>query len=377
MNAMAESKQSSNAPSDPFIQQEPDFQFSESETDDDWDSFLLASKYGHFQQSTAWGRVKKHDGWNVLRVQLRSSGKIIGGVQLLWKQMLGITVGFINKGPVVEEKDCALALQLIQKASEHIGITMLQLQVPDEASVLQNYLNEHGFVTQTGGGIISATVIVDVRSSEEAIRMRYSASCRKQLRKLWKEGLVIQPGNESDAGRFFELMQATCSRHQTAPSPASAEGVALVLREFAKSQKSLPEVSAELLFCYTSSSNAPQCGQISIRFGRRVTAWKKGSNSNPESIRLTRLMEDALIIRAHEQSANYYDFMGISRLTAIGAISNNGRNDAAINMTDAFKLSFGGVPVLLPQAVRWSPNPLVRYGLKLIGKYQHRRMARM
>ena len=77
----------------------------------DWDEFLCSCPKGEYQQSSSWAQFKRMDGWQTCRVIARKAGAIAGGFQLLWKKRKGCKVGYVSRGPVVDENALIEALQ--------------------------------------------------------------------------------------------------------------------------------------------------------------------------------------------------------------------------------------------------------------------------
>ena len=71
------------------------------------------------------------------------------------------------------------------------------------------------------------------------------------------------------------------------------------------------------------------------------------------------------------------DFGGMSREIAEALLAGHGLTEAQHRSRDFFHLRFGGRPALLPAAVVYVPNPVLRWGLKtLLGFVFFRRLAR-
>ena len=61
-----------------------------------WEHFLADHPDSHVLQSAAWGELKAGFGWNPIRVEVGAAG-----AQILFRKLpLGLTVGYIPKGPV-------------------------------------------------------------------------------------------------------------------------------------------------------------------------------------------------------------------------------------------------------------------------------------
>lgn len=77
------------------------------ESNPDWDQYVLSSKAGSFVQTSVWAQVKQCQGWNVLRIILKTpAGEICGGAQVIYKKCLGLIFLLqLPYGPLYEQ-DC-------------------------------------------------------------------------------------------------------------------------------------------------------------------------------------------------------------------------------------------------------------------------------
>src|SRR5262245_16547247 len=71
----------------------------------DWDRFVAAQPEGHLLQSWEWGRFKSGQGWQPVRLAVRSpaDGAILAAAQVLFRQPvrgLPARVAYVPRGPV-------------------------------------------------------------------------------------------------------------------------------------------------------------------------------------------------------------------------------------------------------------------------------------
>src|SRR5512135_950965 len=67
-----------------------------------WDDFVRAAG-GHLLQSTGWGELKSRFGWSALRLALEKDSALVAGAQVLFRRLpLGLCLGYVPRGPVVD-----------------------------------------------------------------------------------------------------------------------------------------------------------------------------------------------------------------------------------------------------------------------------------
>ncbi len=86
----------------------------------DFDKFIYTHPYGHLLQSYAWGELKKHYGWQPLRIALVHKKQIMATISILMHQLVGEqTFFYAPRGPVLNFKDPQLLTALIDEVSIH------------------------------------------------------------------------------------------------------------------------------------------------------------------------------------------------------------------------------------------------------------------
>lgn len=334
--------------SEPF-----DFRVSEEEGDGDWDAFLQTTPYGHFQQSSIWASVKRHEGWRPLRIVVRQGTRIRGGVQFLVRSTRAGAMAYVNKGPVIDQDDeplMNLLIQAIQGLLKLRGIRGVVLQLPDFAGHFDPLFLQQGFALNAVAKLITATCCIDVGnpSWEELI----SRSTRKHIRQAAKRGVVIREGGEADLPLFFELMATTCRRQNTLPAPATPEALAQLWHPFAA--RGLGRLT------FAECEGQVTAGLLSMRFGQRVTQWKKGWNDLHGDKHPNAMLAHEGAVWAQSIGATCVDFVGMEPRIARAVLSQEIQTEDQLASRYAFILRMGGKPQLLPQPRVYWVNPLVR-----------------
>lgn len=334
-----------------------------SHADDDprWDSFLLGTPLGQFQQSCAWGRVKRIEGWQPVRFMVEYAGTIIAGFQLLWKRRCGVRFGYVSKGPVVPRTpqfSDTDAIELLQRAARLLGLSALITQVPDLAGTLEAPISVAGFVENHLHGVYSATVLVDLARPFEEVQAAFSHDVGRQIRKLRNNAITTRFGGEEDADVFFSMMKNSCAKQGVAPNPGRAESLRAILREFKPSSAGAINPIARFLFA--EREGHALAGFLLIRFGERLSLWKKGVAAEPGRPQPNRLLDCEAMRWGHSLGCRWYDEVAIDRPTAEALLDGRQRVDVPMKPSDSYKLDFGGTPVLLPRSQFWSPHRVVR-----------------
>src|SRR4051812_34365162 len=75
-----------------------------------WDA-TLAAEGGHLLQSWRWGALKEQFGWRVERFAVAGE-RGVALAQVLFRHRMGVSIGYIPRGPVLPEGDPAASEQL-------------------------------------------------------------------------------------------------------------------------------------------------------------------------------------------------------------------------------------------------------------------------
>lgn len=189
------------------------YRFVEIEDKDRWNSFLNSLDWVHGFQLYEWGEIKKVQGWKPLRVALISDNKIIIGLQILYKSLIGFSFGYGPFGPVCNP-------QTISQDEWKIFFHMLNYYLKSKRILIlifQPYFNldlhRYSALVKCSPLLLlyKRTYIVDLDFDLEAIFNTFNSKTRNQIRKSIRDNLINIEIDNSKKGveRFYTLYKET------------------------------------------------------------------------------------------------------------------------------------------------------------------------
>jgi peptidoglycan pentaglycine glycine transferase (the first glycine) len=167
-----------------------------------WNDFLSRNSQAHLLQSAEWGELKSKFGWTPVRVQ---SGDC--GAQILFRKTpIGLTIGYIPKGPVgidwvalwpeideVCRRQHAILLRVEPDAWDGDGVD-LQTSFP-------------GFRIGTRSIQPRRTIVIDLSGSEEDWLGRMKQKTRYNIHLAERKEVRVEAS--TDLQKFSEMMKIT------------------------------------------------------------------------------------------------------------------------------------------------------------------------
>ncbi len=186
-----------------------------------WDTFVASRPDAHILQTWAWGELKSRFGWSADRIALVLEGRIVAGVQVLFRRLplrLG-TLAYVPKGPIVDLTDRELAEALIaglDDLARRRRAILLKIEPdaipPDFRSLETAYLLRLGFRPSPHTIQPPRTILVDLARSEEAILAAMHPKTRYNIRLAERKGVTVREASRADLPAFNALLQVTGSR---------------------------------------------------------------------------------------------------------------------------------------------------------------------
>lgn len=328
-------------------------------SDPEWDQFLQGTPMGHFQQSSPWAEYKATEGWHSHRTLVKAESGIVGGYQCLWKRVGLARIGYVVKGPVSRAGDPAITRQLgslLIRDSKRLGLTLLVAQQPDDVARDATDLDSLGFFRSNPAPVVQATCNIHTHDGLDAIRSRMNKTTRYQVSRAQKKGVTIREGTEADLPVFFELMLGSCRRQEARPNPATVEALQKIWTSFSR----LRATRVTFAIC----EGKVTAGALCLRFGKRLSLWKKGWNSEFREMYPNDLIYFEICQWAASQGLDLVDHCAFDELAAIEMKKKGSSEGISLRSRDVFILRFGGVPQLLPKSMVYLPNPFVRFAYR-------------
>ncbi len=289
-----------------------------------WERFLANYPDAHVLQSAAWGELKADFGWQPIRVQVGTSG-----AQILFRKLpLGLTVGYIPKGPVgsgwaglwpeVEEvcrKQHAIFLKVEPNSWEGQSFQV------DE--IIPNAVPADPIQPRR-------TVEIDIAGGPAEWLARMRQKTRYNIRLAEKKEVIVR--TDTDITEFYRLMQQTGQRDQFGVHSQAYYQRAYDL--FA------PSGSCALL---TATYVSQPLASVMV-FARGNRAWYfYGASGNAERNRMPAYLLQFEAMRwAATRGCQVYDLWGIPDLEEAALEDQFTNRDDGLWGVYRFKRGFGG-----------------------------------
>jgi hypothetical protein len=322
----------------------------------EWDSFLRATALGQFQQTTGWGRAKESERWRPHRVHLLSGECLMGGFSLFWRPARLGNIGYVSKGPVLEnetDESARFAVAALKRATRRLRLRGLIVQAPDHSGLLDSALAREGFIPDRFSRVVDATLLLDLPATFAEVERGFSKSTRRHLRQARDRGTSIETGQEADLPKFFELLATTCARRRVRPNPSSVDRLRDLWRTFAK--------SGQTRLAFARCEGELVAATLTLGFGKTATLWKIGWTGTHAAWHPNELLTEAELRWALENGYRCCDFGAMDRRSAEQLLAHGDPGPAGVDGRYRFLLQFGGKPKLLPPARFYSPNRAVRW----------------
>ena len=268
-----------------------------------WDAFVEAHPRGHILQTSAWADLKCAFGWSAVRVDVRDSGKLVAGAQILFRPLpLGLaTIAYIPKGPLVDRRNLSLVEYLfdsIDNVARSARAIFLKIE-PDETPV--NRLAGLGFDPSPHPIQPRRTLVVDLRPDEEAILAAMKQKTRYNIRLAAKKDVVVTPSD--DVETFIQLMQVTGERDKFGVHSGAYYRKAYELFH--------PSGQAQLFLA--TFNGQPLAGLMLFVLGRRAWYFYGGSSDAERNRMPTYLLQWEAMRWAKARGVTDYDLWGVYR----------------------------------------------------------------
>ena len=175
-------------------------------TEAEWDDFISTQPNVHIFQASAWGELKSHFKWDVLRFYINQCG-----AQVLIRSLpLGLSLAYIAKGPL--GNDWHILWSEIHRFCHEKGCFMLKVE-PDLLEEEKKYISAQlpGFF-ESDCIQPQRTIIIDLEGREDELLERMKQKTRYNIRLAMKKGVKVH--TSKDINLFYKIMQMTGDRNQ-------------------------------------------------------------------------------------------------------------------------------------------------------------------
>jgi lipid II:glycine glycyltransferase (peptidoglycan interpeptide bridge formation enzyme) len=332
-----------------------------------WDALLASTPGSHFEQTSSWGAVKASYGWQMFRILATEGERLVGGVQVLVHHIgpLG-RIGYVARGPMVlpgyDGIEKLLAAEVSRIAQKESWLYCV-FDYPYESHALATEMAADGYLPHPPGippsGLLSATSIVDLGPCIEDILARMSRNTRRNIQRASASGLRVVEGGPEDLPRFRELMEATCVRRQSAPTPPQKD-------LFQRLWSELGDREWVKLFMVKLESEVISA-LFAFTFSDTVRLWKSGWSGAHADKHPNHLMFWESFRWAKARGFSKVDLVWVdtedAKRVALGKLAREDFHDG----TTYFKLGFGGGLCFPPPVQSRFFHPLCRAAYRFGG----------
>lgn len=182
-------------------------------TRSEWDEFLKGFPNAHILQTSAWGELKSHFGWQVERM-------VVGGIgaQIMFQALpLGLSIAYIPKGPLFPVKfdprsqNWKAFLDEVDQVCKDRRSILLKVE-PDlwEGEVDQERFPPSGFKPSGHSIQPPRTIVISLKEDEEEILGRMKSKTRYNIRLARRKEVVVR--TSSNVEGFYDLLESTSDR---------------------------------------------------------------------------------------------------------------------------------------------------------------------
>ncbi|MGC4190874.1 MAG: peptidoglycan bridge formation glycyltransferase FemA/FemB family protein [Thermomicrobiales bacterium] len=320
-----------------------------------WNDAVEAGN-GHLLQSWEWGQFKSDFGWEAERIAVEEGDNRILA-QVLFRGRMGVSMGYIPRGPVVVGNAAAIwpsflaRLDTLARRRRAI-VTAIE---PNQALGLTGSFRQAGLVAGPHHVQPGRTVIVPLHESPDAQLKQMHQKTRYNVRLADKRGIEIERAAVTSANieRFYALMEDTSDRNEFGiHSHAYYEGF---LNAFGE--------RATLLFAHYEGRDAATI--ITARFGAEAIYMYGASSTTHRAHGAAFRLQFEAMRWAWENGSTTYDLWGIPDKDPETMMSDEGEGKAAGTKGDdwrglyRFKTGFGGTIVSYPPTLERRHVPVL------------------
>ncbi len=277
------------------------------ETDDEaWDAFVAAGPGNTHLQTTAWGNVKRANGWRSRRVAINVGGITIGTQMLIRRAgRLPLKMGYVARGPVgaklTTENVGPLTVRLLDQArADKLSFIVFEPEAPSNRE-LEDALEKQGW-RRTSRVQPDASRLIDLTRTHDELWSDLRGKWRQYVNRARRDGVRVSRAGEERLDDFFAVY--TDAYRRAGVTFRNDESFAVLWRELA------PRGMAHL-FIAESAEGEPQATLLLLSCGGRVAEVYGGSTEAGNKLRANYLIKWEAIDHFRELGFTEYDMYGI------------------------------------------------------------------
>jgi len=323
-----------------------------------WDA-ALAAEGGHLLQSWRWGALKEQFGWRVERFAVLGE-RGVALAQVLFRHRMGVSIGYIPRGPVMPEGDSVATEQLWREidaaARKRRALTII---VEPDVAIPFGTINRRRFLTGPRPIQPARSVKVDLADDETLLGQMHQKT-RYNVRLAQRRGVstTIAPVNDESLAQFYALLVDTSARNEFEIHTAD------YYREF------FNQFGDSSALIFAEIEGKPVAGVAVVSFGDEAIYMYGASSTRDRAHGAGFLVQYEAMRWSRDRGCKRYDLWGIPAEEPSSTRVDDGDRIAGTSGSDwrglyEFKTRFGGT------IVRY-PLPVERRYLPFLASMAHR-----
>jgi len=281
-----------------------------------FNNFIQNHPKGHILQSYEWGEVKRHTGWEPIRLLVLKEQKPIAGISILKRKLplpgVNKCIFYAPRGPVIDFDDKNTLNFLIQEvktlAKKHGAILIkIDPDIPAPNDKIVDTIKSLGFKQRDIGkdfdGVQPKFVFrLPLQKSLEEMLADCESKTRYNIRLSGRRGVVVKEGTKEDLKIFFDILEETATRDQ------------FLVRGYDYFETLWDEIVEKGYGKLFMASHEGEyiAGTLAFIFGDKVW-YMYGASSNRKRRHMPNYaLQWAMITWAKEEDCSIYDFRGVS-----------------------------------------------------------------
>jgi hypothetical protein len=268
----------------------------------EWNELLMSCSDFSVFSSFQWGEYKKRS-WDVWRLAFSEGGDFVGGVQILLKRRLGLTVGWSPGGiHLLDFKDLP---RVVHALTAHVGKLPFALRI----NFLQEELNEEkeGVLRRATGLTrarrrlwVGSTVLVDLGEGGDSLEP-VSGNHRRNYRKALRHDLTFDEGSVSSS-EFVRLNNAMVELK-------NLPGIALRIEDV---EQAAHELGNHMRMYSVRMADELLSSCLVMRFGGHAYYYLAASSERGRELKSSFYLIVELLKRLKADRVKQFDFGGIA-----------------------------------------------------------------